>query len=96
MKIAAFYILLTTRNSPSKLYDGELFFITYCFDTLLYYRNYVVLLIVIMTVVNHFKVAFSNNYIGYKRMHANYIFATAAKKYQNLLAAGWLGVKTCP
>ena len=32
-----------------------------------------------MTVIKHFKVAFSKNCIGYNLMHVNYIFATAAK-----------------
>ena len=32
-----------------------------------------------MTVMKHFKVAFSNNFIGYKLMHVKYIRATAAK-----------------
>ncbi len=32
-----------------------------------------------MTVIGPFKVAFSNNCIGYKLMRVKYIFATAAK-----------------
>ena len=33
-----------------------------------------------MTVMCHFKGAFSNNCVGYKLMHVRYICATAAKR----------------
>ncbi len=43
------------------------------------YKNYISLFSDIMTVIKHFNVAFSNNFIGYKLMHVKYIGATAAK-----------------
>ena len=39
-----------------------------------------------MTVVKHFKVAFSNNFIGTKLMPVKHICATAAKSLRGLLS----------